>query len=1026
VRTWFPTLSYDRPVTGLMAFVALIVVGLIAWQRIPLQMMPSGFEPRRLWVYVDYEDGSPRETDEDVIQPIEAQLGTIAGIEQLTSRASTGSARFTVSFHGSTDMDGAYNEVVDRLERAMPDLPEEVERYYVFRYNPDDNPVIWVGVTLPEEVEDPGHVMSRVVEPRLSRISGVADVSTWGVPELSVLIEYDREKLYGYGIDLGDLSRRLGGDNFQMAGGKIQDRGLNRHVRSLSRIHDPDTLVRYPVKDGLVLEDIASVGMGGLMSADIRRVNGLEAAGIAVRKESTANTVDVTRRVHEVLAELEDDPRAAGASFFVFFDEGDMISDSISTLGWTAVMGGAFSVVVLMVFLREWRMTTLIALSIPFSLVITVAMMYATGDSLNVVALMGLMLAVGMVVDNAIVVVETIYRRRAEGAGMRAAAIEGTAEVNLAIVLSTLTTMVVFLPIILMAENQDFSFWMGVLGRPVVYALGASLVVALVFAPLATRFVQSTEVKPDPRWLQWLTDVYSRTLTWVLSHRVDVTLVIVFGFFLTAQVALPGLKRSDQMEGNLNDFTIAFEVPPQASLSERDDIVKRFEDLIEEHREEWGVRVYRARLRSTQTQGSVSIYLDTDASMLREEVMNEARELLPKDLPGVTSTVGWNKEDGGGGNQLNLTLHGRDTETLAGLAHEVARRVKSADGVMATHIDMENLGADEVRLRLDREALSRYGLSGRDVGRTIAFAMRGSTLRPIVQGDHEIAVGSRIALEDRDELDELLDFGVWSMATMQVVPVRALADVEMGKGPYSIEREARMTTTNVTVDLEEDLDLEEAFVGIGIAMDDMVLPQGYSWSKGRRYQEQQEEDASMAFAMFLSVAFIFLIMGTLFESFMIPLAIITTVPLAVLGAVWALYLSGTPFDTMAGVGMLVLIGVVVNNGIVLVDRVQQLRRDGVARERALVQAGRRRLRPILMTALTTICGLIPMAFGSSNVVGIPYAPLGRTVMGGLAAGTLLTLVVVPYVYTLLDDLSVRGMALLGVFRGKSPVVGETA
>jgi HAE1 family hydrophobic/amphiphilic exporter-1 len=1005
LRERLPALAWDRPVTVLMAFVACLVIGVVAYTRIPVQMMPNGFEPGWLWVWVPYPEASPMEVDERIVRPIEAQLGTVSGIKTLHSRASSGSAGFSIEFHQSIDMDEAYNTVVDRLERAMPDLPEDVERYGVYRYNPSDEPVVWAGVSLPEEVEDPYYVMTRVVQPVLERIPGVAALDVWGVPQRGVWIDYDKERTYAHGVDLGDLQRRMQSDNFQMSSGKLLDRGLVWHARSLSPVETVEDLARFPVKDDVVLADVADVSLRAAYSASINRINGKEAAAIAIRKESSANTVEVCNRVEQVFRELESDPRVEGASFFVFFSQGDLIEDSVDTLANSALTGGLFAIAILWVFLREWRMTLLIATSIPFSMLLTVGVLYFTGSTLNLLSMMGLMLAVGMVVDNAIVVVETIYRRRADGAAPRSAAVFGTAEVNLAILLSTLTTMVVFLPVILMSENAQLSFFMGVLGLPVVYALGASLLVALLFAPLATRYIGRAQIKEDARWLVWLSDRYARLLQRAVAYRTDSLMVLAAMGLLTTSIAMPGVKCSDSAEGNLNDFAVRFTVPPQADLYDRDEIVRRIEQVVEEHRDAWGIRVYRSRLGSDETRGQLWVYLQDDAPLERAEVMDLAREAMPDDLPGVDIDIGW--EGGfeqGGAQQINLTVHGEDMATLQALAEEVARRARTVEGVMGATLDVQNEGADEVRLVVDREAAARYGVSASQIGSLVSYAMRGSSLPDLREGEKEIPVTSRFSLEDRSDLDNILSFDVWSPALMRLIPVRTVTDVEFGKGPGTIRRKDRRTAAGITLDLVDGVTPFEVFPRLDAALEDMSFPRGYGWEKGEKFDMRAEEDAAMMLALLLSVTFVFLLIGILFESWILPLSIVTTIPMAMMGATWGLYLSGTPMDTMAGVGMVILVGVVVNNGIVLVDLITQLRREGMPREEAMVEAGRRRLRPILMTALTTICGLLPMALGSSSFIGIPYAPLGRTVISGLVASTLLTLLFVPFLYAMLDDL----------------------
>jgi HAE1 family hydrophobic/amphiphilic exporter-1 len=1003
MKELLPRLSYDHPVSVLMMFLASMVVGIIAWSRISVQMMPDGFEPAFLYVGMDYFNASPAEVDEKVVRIVEAELATVPGLSRMESDAEMGEAGFSLEFHSSVDMDVTYNTVVDRIERAMPDLPTEVERYFVYKFNPNDQPVIWLGASLPPTVEDPYEVLQRVVLPRLERLPGVAAVDLWGAPQTIMRIDYDREKLFAYGINLGELQGRISRDNLQMSGGEIEDRGEKRLVRSLARFEGPEAYTSYPVKGDLRLRDIAWVGMGKPLESSIQRINGQTAAAMGVRKDANANTVDVAKSIRETLEALEADPRVQGAKFHVFFDQGELIQESMDELGKSALEGGLFAVFILFVFLREWRMTALIALSIPFSLLLTVGVMYFIGDTLNLLALMGLMLSVGMVVDNVIVVVEVIYGHRGQGANARDAAIEGTAEVVLPITLSTMTSSVVFLPVILMSGNAAIGFFMGVLGRPVIIAHVASLVVALIFAPLATRYIGATHIREDPRWLKWLSGLYRRTLVRTLRHPADSAMAMAALMLLTFTVAIPGIQCSTSDEGNLNDFVVRFDLPPQASLPERDEIAKKFEAVVAAHKEEWGVRVYRIRLGADDAMGRLNITLVDDGPMDREAVMEAAKEKLPNDIPGVGIALGWEGQTGGSEQTLALSVYGEDMPLLYALSGEVARRLVGTPGIIDVHEDVENQGADEIRLAPDSAALERYGLSPQDVGQTVAFAMRGTRLPPLISGRREIPVQTVIALEDRETLGALLDFGLWSPTKQQVVPVRAVTDHTIGKSPQSIHRLDSRTSLGITLDLAPDANIMTVLPEIEARLADMAFPRGYGWTDGDASMKQQEEDAALGFALLLSVTFVFLIMGMLFESFVLPLAVITTVPMAMFGAVWFLWATSTPMDTMAGVGLVILVGIIVNNGIVLVDHISILRHEGMPREEALLEAGTRRLRPILMTALTAICGLIPMAFGSSGFIGIPYAPLGRAVLGGLVAGTVLTLLFVPICYAWLDD-----------------------
>ncbi|MFT7520452.1 MAG: HAE1 family hydrophobic/amphiphilic exporter-1 [Kiritimatiellia bacterium] len=1025
MRSWLPRLAYDHPVTVLMLGVALLVLGSIAWMRVPLQLMPAGMERSTLFLRVANPGSTPQETDAQVVRPIYGQLSTIPGIKSLQSDASADSAEFQIQFHPSISSEEAYNSVLDRMERVMPDLPTEASRYFLFKFSMDDAPILFMGATLPDEVEDPYYVLTRIVQPRLERVDGVAEVQVRGVPQRNIYIEFDRERIIAHGVDVGALQSRLQADNFQMAAGRLIDKDQVRFVRSLSRISEVEELQQYPVRDGLVLSDIADVQMRSAWSADIARLNGMEVALIIVRKESDANMVDTCQRMLNAIADLNDEERLQGAQLMPFFNQGEMITKSMDNLLWTAVIGGVFAVVILYLFLREWRMTLLISAAIPFSLLITVAVLYFRGDSLNVLSLMGLMLAVGMVVDNAIVVVETIYRRRSDGAGVREAAVGGVGEVNMAIIMSTATTAVVFLPLMLMTGNATFGTFLQALGFPVVFALIASLLVALVFAPLATRYVGIKHVKADPRWLVWLNDRYASLLNRALLHPFDSAALLIAVLVVTVAVPMQQVQCTPVDEDTQKEFSIFVSVPPQASPRERSVILREMEDRLKAKLDDWGINAFYAEVDANNTSGEIQVFLKADAPMPRPKIMEEVRKVLPNTQAGVVWSVGIASERGSK-SKVGFTINGEDMKLLVGLGEEAVRRIEGMPGISGARVDMVNSGSDEIRLTLMQDALDRYGISGASAGQTLAFYMRGSGLEPMRMGGREVEVIKRFELEDRNDLQSVLDSPIWSAKTQRLVPLRALVDAEMGKGPGTIRRYDNRTGVRLSVDLAEDVDPEMGLKIIGAALSDMDFPRGYGWEKGDQFSKMDSDLSEMGFTLLMSVIFVFLLMGILFESWILAMSILSTLPMAITGAFWLLWLTGTPFDMMAGIGLVILVGVVVNNGIVLVDLVNQLRSEGMERRAALVEAGRRRFRPILMTALTTICGLIPMAIGGSDFVGIPYAPLGRTVIGGMAAATLLTLIFVPWLYALLDYLRVWGLSI-GRFAalGSPPVVDAT-
>ncbi len=1004
MKRWLPAFALKRPVTVFMTIVALLTLGLIAYARMPLQLMPGGFQASSMWVNIPFANATPREADELVARPISEEFSTLPSLKRMDSRASANSVGFSLEFHPSLDMAVAYNEVVERIERAMPDLPEEVDRYWIYKFDPDDTPIIWSAIMFPEGTEDHYNLLNKVIMPRLERISGVASIDAWGVDAKRLQIAYDRERMIAHGINLGEVQRKLQADNFQMSGGQFEENGRVQYIRSLSRFSSPEDLQDYTIRDdGLKLTDIADLRMIAAGDADINRMNGQDSAGLAISKESSANTVETSRAVEQAFEELKADPRLTGAEFLIFFNQGETIQNSLDTLQEAGIVGGLMAVVVLFVFLREWRMTLLIASAIPFSLLITLGVLYMQGESLNVAAMMGLMLAVGMVVDNAIVVVESIYRHRKEHDSVSEAAVSGTAEVALAILASTATTMVVFLPVILMTENATTSRMLGVVGLPVVYALAASLFMALLFAPLATSFVSGGGIREDARWLVWLRGRYEKLLRTSLRRPADTGISIIALMFLTMTITGPSMKCVQDGGDDANEVELTFTVPPTAGYWEKDDITRELEGWLQEHKEEWQIGNYRLRLRDQSTRGRMWAYLREDATLTRDEVVEKVREALPDHMPGVVVSVGWG-QSANSEYKVELEIYGEDLDTLAALADEVARRARAVDGVLQAEVGDLAEGLPEIQVLPKAEALTDHGVTASDFGGTLAFALRGSLLEPIQERGKELEVETRLSVYDRSDIATLLDFPIWSQESMSLIPARSLADIRFASGPNTIRRRSRRTALDLTLDLSRDKPAYETMAAVNAALKDMKMPRGYSIDTDEWANSQQTENDATAFALGMSVVFVYLLMGVLFESWLLPLTILATLPLAGIGVGWMLHLTKTPFGTMAGIGLVVLVGVVVNNGIVLIDLITQLRREGMERSEAILEACQRRLRPILMTAATTIFGMVPMALGSSNFVGIPYAPMGRTVIGGLAASTALTLIVIPFLYVLLDDL----------------------
>ena len=1015
-----PGLALKRPVTVSMGILAMLVLGAIAWVRTPVQLMPTGYDFPFIWMWAPYRNASPQEVERQIVQPVEDAIGTMPGLRRVESRAGSDYANWRMEFSQDTSMDEAWSNLVDRMERTIPELPDDFDNYYIYKYNPEDEPIMWMAVSLPDEETDPAYVVETRIVKALERVPGVARVEFNGAARARVYVDFNREEVERHNISLYRVMQQLQGDNFTMPSGEVRAEGQTVLVRSIATFEEVETVRRLPIGNGLVLDDIAEVIHARPLDTTVHRVNGLEAAAMDIYKESGANTLEVTAALGETIDALAEDPALKGFEFHRFFDQGELIQESIDNLRNTAVQGGLLAVFVLFAFLRRTRITLLIAATIPMSLLMTLVLMYAQGETINLLSMMGLMLSVGMVVDNSIVVVESIYRRRELGDPPLKAALEGTAEVALAIIAATLTTIVVFLPLITMSDDARFSFFMGRLGMPVCYALLSSLVVALIVVPLATTKVAGGEPAPPSRAITWLTDKYEATLALVLRRRADAVLLAAAAL-LSMTWAMNNLKRADEVSGGMVDIVVRLSFPASFSTAEMNEGLTEVEDLLMGHREDWNIKAVRTRRWRGSTRGFVMAFLERRErdDMSKEEITKLLEEQLPE-IPGVSLSLGWGGGGGrGGGNELHISLAGPDSEVLVELAEGISERLREVPGVLGVEPETDERGADELVLRVDRERAARYGVDPSTLARSVAFGFRGGTLRPLHIDGKDVPVQTGFRLEDRADIQRLDAFSIWS-ATGPVA-LSTVADKSFQKGYGQIRRVNRSTSLDVKVMLEGE-DMMEGRGKITRAMAGVQLPRGYSWSTGRRFEQLEEQDKARSFALLMSIAYVFLLMGMLFESFWLPMSVLLSIPFAFFGVYWMLFLTGTTFEMMAGIGLIILVGIVVNNAIVLVDRVQQHRAEGMTRNEAILAGGRDRMRPILMTAATTIVGLLPMALGDSGIVGVPYYPLGRAVIGGLLASTALSLILVPLFYTFLDDFKGLLLRVMG-WRGK-PMPGE--
>ncbi|GJM22420.1 MAG: transporter [Planctomycetota bacterium] len=1008
-----------RPVTLFMLFLTLIGLGVMAYSRIPLTFVPEGMTGETLSVSLPFRGAGPREVEDQITRPVEDALSTIPGIESIRGISSEGQSRVTVEFSSNTDMDVAYGEVRDRIERIRAELPPEMDRYRVQKWDMSQLPVLFMGVHYPPEHAEPFTPLEQIVVPRLESVEGVANVGLNGVIDDAVRIFVDIEKVKGFGIDLGEVIRKLQTDNFTLPAGQVDEGDRRFAVRIDSTFKSVDELRRYPVGENFVLADVAEIVLASSVRDSVWRRNGRPAMSMEISKEAGANTLETTERVRDVLAGLIDDPRLEGFEIVELWGQADDITASLDTMRSSALWGGLFAVIVLLSFLRDLRMTLLAALAIPSALLGAMIALHFGGGTLNIISLAGFTIGIGMLVDNAVVVIELIVRRRSLGDDDLTAAANGARDVGVAVLTATLTTIVVFLPMVFLDVERNQAVMMKALALPISFSLMASLVVALVFLPAfsarmrrrraaaAAPRVAATEASSPPR------GIYPRLLAWTLRRRLAATLL-----FAVAPLALAigiasngGVPMAMSEGGNWSGTNMEVKLPSTYSLADANGVFERIEAWLNANRDELHIDSFSCSF--SRRRGNVNLWLDPSIGELKTKAVEaRLRTEYPK-LPGVTITLG--REGASNTGDVELSLQGADIDVLAQVVEQVAEELRelrtvneAGESVLLFERVRTDLtdGLDEVQVSIDRDRSSELGVSPQGLQGMVAWGLSGQRLPDMRVNEREIPVIIEYARGEAESLEFLRNMGVPS-DTGNMIPLAAIAELDFKNALGAIVRRDGHTMLSITATPAVD-DILSVSRELAAVTRNTPIPEGYEWVRKGGREDFDQVASEMISTLLMSVALIYLLIAILLESAILPFSILMSIVLAGTGVIFALALTATPLDPMGMIGGVLLAGVVVNNAIVLLDRVQRLREQGRSRREALIHGGADRVRPIMMTALTTICGLLPMAVptlfsGGEN--SNMYRGMAVAVAGGLAVSTAFTLLVVPLFYTFFDDLA---------------------
>ena len=1017
--------SIRRPVTTIMCFVSLVVIGLIASFRLPLEALPDISAPF-LFVQIPYTGSTPEEVERTIIRPVEESLATMTGIKRMRSSATSEAALIYIEFSDwDRDIAIAASDARERIDAIRSDLPDDLQRYNVFKWSSSDQPVLKVRLASTSDLTTAYDMLDREFKRRIERIPGVARVDITGAPPNEVEIAIDPNRLNAHGLSINELSERLRTLNFSISAGQIDDNGQRVRVQPVGEITDLQEMRDLVINaKGLRLGDIADVRLKPARMNYGRRLDGNPAVGLDIFKERSANLVEVSRAALAEVESIRAEASMRDVQIKVIDNQGKAVTSSLLELAEAGAVGLILSITVLFFFLRHWPSTLMVTLAIPICFTITLGFMYFVGVTLNILTMMGLLLAVGMLVDNAVVVVESIYQERERMPGQpRLASIIGTRNVAIALSAGTLCHCIVFVPN-LFGETNNISIFMAQIAITISVSLLASWLVAVSLIPmLSARMATPKLVHSQTGLIARLQRRYAQLLDWSLHHRGWSLL----GILLVVLVSLVPMKltKVDMFGGEGGkDIFIGYMWKGAYTYRQMSEEVARVESWIDQNRERLHVKqVYS--WYSEQEGSSTVVTLDERYAKDIKALQEELRKGLPKSARTDYFVGNQGGDGGGGGNQgVQVQMVGDSSSMLQEIGQEVVPLLAQRAELRDVRIDNGEKGG-ELKVRVDRERAAAFGFNAEQVASFVGLALRGAPMREFRRGDNEVPVWVRFAGAEQSSPEDLAGFSVRT-GDGRSVPLLSLVTVDVGSSATQIGRTNRQTTLTIKANLAGKVTAPDGRKAIEAVLKPMNFPAGYGFTfDGGDYGNDDEAMQQMVFNLLIALVMIYVVMAAVFESLLFPAAIMSGVLFSIFGVFWLFWITGTSFGIMSFIGILVLMGVVVNNGIVMIEHINNLRRSGMGRTQALVEGSRERLRPIMMTMGTAILAMVPISLTDTQMFGNgpEYSPMARAIAGGLAFSTVVSLLFLPTIYAVLDDLRNAVTRLIRRARGVEVVAG---
>jgi HAE1 family hydrophobic/amphiphilic exporter-1 len=1013
--------SIRRPFAVLMIICALIIFGLISLPRMAVELYPDINIP--VAVVVTSVDGeTPTEVEKLVTKPIESALGSVENLKKLQSSSTEGASLVIVQFNWGTNMEQALQDIRDKVDLVRGQLPDTAKSPRIMKFDPNSMPIITLALTGDGDLSQIKTLAEKTIQPKLEQINGVASVSISGAQDREIDIVLDPHKLEAYGLTIDQIQQAIAATNQSGSAGSIRQGSNKLNIRVQGEFQTVQGFGQTPiaVKGGYIrLQDIATIQDTYKEESQKTYFNGKPSLTLSVYKASGGNTVQIADQVNSAIKKLQGQlPRYAKLA--VTLDASTYIKDSIHTVENHALIGGLFAVLMLFVFLNSFRSMLIVSIVIPISVTATFMLMYFTGQTINMFTLGGLTLGLGSLVDFAVVILENIFRLRQEGKGLLEAAKLGSSQVGSAVMASALAQISVFLPIVFVQGLSSQLF--GPLALTVVFSHVAALIVSVMLVPmLGSRWLQKVPDEAYYRdivyrgwnpivWFQIafakVSKLYGKMLAFALTHRKTVIFatigLFVFAILLSPMVGMEFLPKMDQ-----GKITVSIKTPSGTMLSETESITRQVESFVKKIPEldsystsigSTGSQSLQAA-KSNQSQISISLVDKTNRKRSTEQVVEALRKDVAM-IPGAKIEV--TEQDNTGASQgspLQIDITGDDLAILQDISNVIADQVKKIPGTRNVKTSLDDI-VQEFDVQIDANKASVYHLNTMQILSAIRTGFYGQTVTKYRTGEDEIDVNLRFPKSYQDNMALLTHYNITNPLG-ESVPLSSVATIHKVDVPQSIQRSDQKRDVQVTSDIT-GRDLGSVSNDVQKILDSITLPDGYHYEIGGQSKDMAEAFGSLGYAILLSIVLVYMVMVAQFESLFNPFIIMFSIPPTFIGVVIGLFLTRNSLSVSALIGYILLIGIVVNNAIVLIDFVNTLRKEGMERNAALLKAGPIRLRPILMTTFATILAVLPLAFGGGTG-NEDQAPMAVVVAFGLSFSTLITLILVPVVYTLFDD-----------------------